>query len=125
MMRHRIVDHRTLKAEMKAVAGGRTRAPSGAARASFNSVQALTRLLTTENRRLLATIRDREPKSIADLAKMTGRAAPNLTRTLNKLEGAGLIRMETINRRKVPRTTITKLSVEIDPFAVNDRVEVV
>jgi predicted transcriptional regulator len=44
---------------MKAVARGERRAPRDAARPSFNSVAALVRLLTPENRALLATLRDR------------------------------------------------------------------
>jgi predicted transcriptional regulator len=114
----------SLEAEMRAVARGEKKAPADAARASFNSVEALIRLLTPENRRLLAVIRDKKPSSIADLAKLTGRAASNLTRTLGKLEAAGLIRMEGLDKRKVPVATVRKLHVEIDPFSQEDRLEI-
>jgi predicted transcriptional regulator len=109
---------------MKAVARGERPAPKGAASPSFNSVEALMRLLTPENRRLLAVIRDRRPQSIAELAAITGRAAPNLTRTLAKLEAVGFVRMRTVARRKVPTAAVRTLRVEIDPFSQNDRVEV-
>ena len=89
MNKHRIQSHGDLKEEMKAVARGARRAPSDAAEPSFNSVGALLRLLTPENRALLAVIRDRKPQSIAELAEMTGRAAPNVVRTLGKLEAVG------------------------------------
>lgn len=87
---------------MKAVARRERPARPDAAKASFNSVEAVVRLLTPDNRRLLALIRDRKPKSVAELVEMTGRAQPNLTRTLAKLEAAGFIRMKTIGRRKAP-----------------------
>lgn len=124
MARYRIVSHEALKQQMKAVARGDAPAPYDASHPSFNSIEALTRLLTSENRGLLATIRDYEPNSIAELAELTGRAASNLTRTLGKLEAAGLVNIETINRRRVPRASATKLRFEIDPYAMNDVVEV-
>jgi predicted transcriptional regulator len=54
---------------------------------------------------------------------MSGRAAPNLTRTLSKLEAVGFVRIKTVHRRKVPTLAIGKLHVEIDPFSQNDRFE--
>jgi predicted transcriptional regulator len=112
-----------LEAEMRGVARGEKPAPADAARASFQSVEALVRLLTPENRHLLAIIRDRKPQSINELAEITGRAAPNLTRTLAKLEAVGFVEMRTVERRKVPTSTVRKLYVEIDPFSQNDRFE--
>jgi predicted transcriptional regulator len=124
MTTYRIQSHQSLRDEMKAVARGERPAPQDAALPSFNSVEALMRLLTPENRRLLAVIRDRQPQSIAELAAITGRAAPNLTRTLAKLEAVGFVRMRTVARRKVPTAAVRTLRVEIDPFSQNDRLEV-
>jgi predicted transcriptional regulator len=61
MTAYRIQSHDDLKTEMMAVARGEKPAPKDAALPSFNSVDALPRLLTPENRQLLAVIRDREP----------------------------------------------------------------
>jgi len=122
-MEHRIIDHHQLKAEMQAVARGERPAPAYAGQPTFNSVEALMRLLTPENRALLAAIRDRKPQSIAELAEITGRAAPNLTRTLAKLEAVGFVRMRVVDRRKVPTAAVSKLRFEIDPFSQNDRLE--
>ena len=94
------------------------------AKPSFNSIDALVRLLTPGNRPLLAVIRDRKPGSVAELAKLTGRAQPNLTRTLGKLEAAGFIKMKTVGRRKAPSAAIKKIVVEIDPFSERDRLSV-
>jgi len=124
MTRYRIMSHEALKEEMKAVARGDKRAPADAAHPSFNSIEALTRLLTSENRHLLAVIRDEKPRSIAELAQLTGRAAPNLTRTLTKLEAAGLIKMKTVNRRKVPTALVKSLRVKIDPYSDRDVLEI-
>jgi predicted transcriptional regulator len=124
MTGHRIQDLRSLREEMKAVARGERPAPADAARPSFDSALTVVRLLTPENRRLLATIRDRRPQSVAALAAMTGRAQPNLTRTLAKLEAAGFITMQAHGRRKVPSASIGKIVVEIDPYSDHDRLRV-
>jgi predicted transcriptional regulator len=124
MTTFKIQSLRSLREEMKAVARGERPAPADAAKPSFNSVDALIRLLTPENRRLLALIRDRKPGSVAELAGLMGRAQPNLTRTLAKLEAAGFIRMKTVGRRKAPSAAIKKIVVEIDPFSQRDRLRV-
>ena len=82
-MKHtKIQSLRSLREEMKAVARGERPAPADANKPSFNSVEAVVRLLTPDNRRLLALIRDRKPRSVAELVTMTGGAQPTLTRTL-------------------------------------------
>lgn len=124
MTKHRIVGHARLRDEMIAVARGERPAPPDAGTRSFESVDALMRLLTPENRQLLALIRDRKPRSIAELAALSGRAAPNLTRTLAKLEAVGFVRMVEEARRRVPTAVVHKLLVEIDPFSQNDRLEI-
>lgn len=124
MTEYKIKTMRELEAEMRAVARSEKPAPTDAAKTTFESVDALIRLLTPENRKLLAVIRDRKPQSIAELAKITGRAASNLTRTLGKLEAIGFIRMQGESKRKIPVSIVQKLHVEIDPFSQNDRLEI-
>ena len=123
MNRHKIQNLKALREEMKTVARGELPAPVDAAVPSFNSVEAVVRLLTPENRRLLAIIRDRKPQSIGALAEMSGRAQPNLTRTLAKLEAAGFITMQAHGRRKAPSTAVRRIVVEIDPYADQDRLQ--
>jgi len=112
-----------LLAQMRAVARGEMIAPADAAEPSVESAEALLRLLTPDNRNLLRTIRDAKPQSIAELARLTNRAEPNLVRTLGKLEAFGLLEMRTINRRRVPTAKVGMLHVEIDPYAMRDRIE--
>ncbi len=124
MKRARIQSLQSLREEMKAVARGERAAPADAAKPSFNSVEAVIRLLTPDNRRLLAMIRDRKPQSVAALVTMTGRAQPNLTRTLAKLEAPGFITMKASGRRKAPTVAVRKIVVEIDPYSDRDRLRV-
>ncbi len=124
MKHYKVQSHAALREEMKAVARGEKRAPKGVGGTSFESVEALMRLLTPQNRELLAIIRDKKPQSIAELAELTGRASPNLTRTLGKLEAVGFVRMKSVERRKVPITVVRSLNIKIDPFSLNDRLKV-
>lgn len=121
----RIQGHASLRKEMLDVARGRKPAPKHAGGISFESAEALLRLLTPQNRRLLAIIRDKQPQSIAELAELTGRAPPNLTRTLGKLEIIGLVRLVEADRRKIPVATVHSLRISIDPYSQNDRLELI
>lgn len=112
-----------LEAEMRAVARGERPAPADAAVPSVNSAEALLRLLTPDNRRLMRVIRDEKPKSLAELARLLGRAEPNVHRTVAKLEALRPLEMRAVGQRRVPAVTVNKLRVEIDPFAMKDRVE--
>jgi len=123
MKYYKVQSHASLREEMKAVARGEKRVPKDASGMSFDSVEALMRLLTPQNRELLAIIRDKKPQSIAELADLTGRASPNLLRTLGKLEAVGFVRMKNVDRRKVPTTSVKSLRIKIDPFSLNDQLE--
>ncbi len=124
MTKYKVQNLRSLREEMKAVARGERPAPADAGKPSFNSVDALVRLLTPENRELLAIIRDRKPQSVAELVEMSGRAQPNLTRTLAKMASAGFITMKAVGRRKTPTVAVKKIVVEIDPYSDRDRLQV-
>jgi predicted transcriptional regulator len=124
MTKYKVQNLRSLREEMKAVARGERAAPANAGKPSFNSVDAMVRLLTPENRHLLAIIRDRKPQSVAELVEMSGRAQPNLTRTLAKMEAAGFITMKAVGRRKAPTVAVKKIVVEIDPYSDRDLLNV-
>jgi predicted transcriptional regulator len=110
----------SLREEMTAVAKGLRPAPPDAHVPSFNSLETVARLLTKENRQLLSLIRDRKPQSVAELAQLSGRSQPNLTRTLNKLEAVGFVAMRLHGRQKAPTAVISKLTIEINPYSEND-----
>jgi len=124
MTKYKVQSLRSLREEMKAVARGERPAPADARKPSFNSVDALVRLLTPENRQLLALIRDRKPQSVAKLVETSGRAQPNLTRTLAKMASAGFITMKAVGRRKAPSVAVKKIVIEIDPYSDRDRLKV-
>ena len=117
---------RELRDEMKAVARGERVPPAQANAPVYESADALLRLLTPDNRKLLALIAQKQPKSVAALAVLSGRAESNLSRTLAKLQSAGIIRMDDGDgRAKVPSVAIHTFRLEIDVFTAQDSVEAV
>ena len=51
---------------------------------------------------LLETIRRGQPKSFSELAKLSGRAVPNLSRTFHSMERIGLVEIREEEHRKFP-----------------------
>lgn len=124
-MKMKIQSIQDLKKEMLSVARGEHQAPADAAQPSFESVEAVIRLLTPENRHLLATIDKSKPKSVADLARLIDRAEPNVSRTLSKLEACGFVRLrQGIGKAKIPEVAIHRLTVDMDICKQVDRVAV-
>ena len=124
-MKMKIQSMQSLKNEMLAVARGERKAPADAAQISFESVEAVMRLLTPENRFLLATIEKKKPVSVADLARLVKRAEPNVSRTLGKLEAIGFVRLrQGIGKAKIPEVAIHRLTVDMDICTQVDHVAV-
>jgi predicted transcriptional regulator len=124
-MKMKIQSMQNLKKEMLGVARGERKAPTDAAQPSFESVEAVIRLLTPENRHLLAAIDKNKPQSVADLARLVDRAEPNVSRTLSKLEACGFVRLrQGIGKAKIPEVAIHRLTVDMDICKLVDRVAV-
>jgi predicted transcriptional regulator len=124
-MKMKIQSMQSLKKEMLAVVRGEGKAPADAAQATFESVEAVIRLLTPENRFLLATIDQKKPVSVADLARLVNRAEPNVSRTLSKLEAFGFVRLrQGAGKSKIPEVAIHRLTVDMDICSQHDRVAI-
>ena len=121
----KIQSMQNLKKEMLSVARGEHKAPVDAAQISFESVEAVIRLLTPENRFLLATIDQKKPASVSELAKLVQRAESNVSRTLGKLETLGFVRLrQGAGKAKIPEVAIHRLTVDMDICSQQDRVAV-
>ena len=80
-----------------------------------SSPDALFKVLTDKNMLLLEIIRNSQPQSVTELAQLTNRAVPNVSRTLHSLERLGIVEMkETANGRKVPQLLWHGDKVELD-----------
>jgi predicted transcriptional regulator len=78
-----------------------------------SSLESLAKVLSERNMLLLQMIRSSRPQSLTDLARLSGRAVSNLSRTLHSLERLGLVEFEEKSRgRKVPTAVYTKVKLE-------------
>lgn len=59
----------------------------------FGTWRQLAGVLSDENRPLLRLMHERKPRTVLELAELSGRAASNLSCTLRAMEGYGLVRL--------------------------------
>ena len=78
----------------------------------FPSLKSASQLLSQENQELLKVILDTHPNSILELAKTTGRAQSNLTRTLKKLSGIGVVTFEENKNKRRPIVQYTDFDLQ-------------
>ncbi len=95
-----------LREEMRAVARGERRAaPLPAA--------PLLAALSREALDLLGVVLRERPATIAELVTLTGRAQPNISRSLQQLAGHGLIRLEREGREVRPVPVAREVRVDL------------
>jgi predicted transcriptional regulator len=106
-----IATYDELKARTMAVARGERRVSRDEPKVWFTSTESFAKVLSAANRELLRVIVERSPGSLDELARITGKAKSNLSRTLRTMAGYGLVRLERGERGR------------ITPKVVHDRVE--
>ena len=106
-----IATYDEMKARTMAVARGARRVSRDEPKVWFTSTESFAKVLSAGNRELLRVIVERSPGSLDELARITGKAKSNLSRTLRTMAGYGLVRLERGERGRVT------------PKVVHDRVE--
>nr|WP_294864218.1 helix-turn-helix domain-containing protein [uncultured Pseudogulbenkiania sp.] len=77
----------------------------------FPSMATMAAVLSEDNQSLLRLIRDKRPKSLTELAELTGRQVPNLSRTLRMMEGYGLVELKKNVREIEPIALATEFLI--------------
>lgn len=80
----------------------------------FPSMATLAAVLSEDNRALLRLIRQAKPKTMTELAALSGRQVPNLSRTLHMMEGYGLVALTKNARQTRPTALVTEFLVVLD-----------
>lgn len=103
-----------IRARTLAIARGEYRRRPDDPRVWFTSLESLAQVLSSRNRALLETIRRRRPASMGELAKISGRAESNLSRTLRTMERYGSVRLKkTKGGRIVPEVPYDRLALDV------------
>jgi predicted transcriptional regulator len=106
-----IASYDEMKARTMAVARGERRVAPNEPKVWFTSTESFAKVLSGGNRELLRVIAEKAPGSLDELARLTGKANSNLSRTLRTMEDYGLVVLERGERGR------------ITPKVMHDRVE--
>lgn len=96
-----------------AIACGKYKPKKSEPKIWFESIEAVSQILSTKNIELLKLIAEQKPASIQELANFSGRAVSNLSRTLKTFQKHGIVDIVRENRRKKPVALATEFKVEI------------
>ena len=88
-----IAPYEDMKARTMAIARGELKPGAHEPKLWFTSIESLARVLSDKNRALLDLIIEQQPKSLAELESLSGRAKSNLSRTLRNMERFGLVEL--------------------------------
>jgi predicted transcriptional regulator len=110
-----------MKARLLAAARGE-RPPITETARVWISPGALMRLLTEDNRKLLAILAQERPRSVSALAERLGRDQGNVSRAIGPLVEAGFVRLVQEGREKRPEVTTKRLRIDLD--IENDRLAI-
>jgi len=86
-----VMPQKQIRARALAIARGDYKPKPGEPKVWFTSMKSVAEVLSDSNRALLKVIRETEPQSVAELAKVTGRQRSNLSRTLKTMSRYGLV----------------------------------
>ncbi len=81
---------------------------------SFSSLSSLAAVLSDENRRLLHMLYRVKPQSLTELADLSGRKVPSLSRTLKMMESYGIVELKREGVAVVPSALATRFTVILD-----------
>lgn len=79
----------------------------------FSSMATMAAVLSEDNQAMLRIICDQRPKSLTELAQLTGRQVPNLSRTLRMMKGYGLVELKKNVREIEPIALATNFKILI------------
>ena len=109
-----IASYEDMKARTMAIARGERKPGRGEPKVWFTSLESFARVLSEHNRALLELIAEEEPESLAELAKLSGRAKSNLSRTLRTLEPYGLVHLEKGYKGRIaPRVPYSDIVLDV------------
>ena len=107
-----ILPQAKIRQRMLAIAKGEYKPRRGEPKVWFTSMKSLAEVLSDKNRALLNVIAESKPDSLQDLAKLTGRQASNLSRTLKTLESYGFVELKKDNKKIKPVAKATQFEIQ-------------
>jgi predicted transcriptional regulator len=109
-----IASYDEMKARTMAVARGERRVAPNEPKVWFTSTESFAKVLSAGNRELLRVIAEKAPGSVDELARLTGKAKSNLSRTLRTMEGYGLVVLDRGERGRItPKVMYDRVELDL------------
>ena len=96
-----IASYDEMKSRSLAIAAGRHKPDRNEPKVWFTSVESFARVLSRKNVELLRVISEHQPVGYQELAALSGRKVPSLSRTLKTMERHGLVQLKQGPGRKI------------------------
>ncbi|CAI1110055.1 MULTISPECIES: MarR family transcriptional regulator [Serratia] len=109
VMSEDLIRRRTL-----AIAKGDYKPEPGEPKVWFTSMIALAQVLSNENIALLRLMDEQKPKTLTELADLSGRKISNLSVTLKTLNSHGFVRLEKDGRSVKPVALFTDFDIQVN-----------
>ena len=78
----------------------------------FESLSSMAQILGSDNQKLLKLFIDHQPRSLAELERISSRKKSNLSRTLKTLERYGIVSLSKDNGKLIPKVEATDFKVQ-------------
>jgi len=108
-----IASYEEMKMRTLAVARGEIRPTTDSPKIWFTSTESFAKVLSAGNREMLRVIAEQKPRSIEELAQLTGRQKSNLSRTLKTMAGHGLVTLKAGEKGRIA-PAVTHESITLD-----------
>ncbi len=106
-----IMPQEKIRERMRSIARGEYKPKPGEPQVWFASMRSVAEVLSDENRALLKVIQETKPVSISELARATGRAPGNLSRTLKTMARYGIVELRKEKRTVRPVAKATEFRI--------------
>jgi predicted transcriptional regulator len=117
-----IASYKEMKARTMEVACGARRVLPGEPKVWFTSTESFAKVLSVGNRDLLRIIVERAPGSLDELARISGKAKSNLSRTLKTMAVYGLVSLERGERGRIaPKVVYDRVELDL-PLTLHSKV---
>jgi len=107
-----IMPREQFQKRMLDVTAGRTKLNKDDPKVWFNSMKSLSEVLSDNNVHLLKMIEETQPKTLKDLAELSGRQVSNLSRTLKMMERYGIVELKKVSRSIEPVVKASQFSIQ-------------
>jgi len=108
-----IASYDEMKARSLAIARGEYSPKRGEPKVWFTSLESFAKVLSKRNVELLRIIAEHRPVGYKELAALSGRKIPSLSRTLRTMERYGLVRLEQgLDRKIIPHALYSNVELK-------------